>query len=235
MSYWHQVTPENAGKWKWREIGRDNFDWANLDSYYNFALNNNLPFKYHTLIWNDHSYSPFWMSNLDSARQVMEVKQWIDTIAHRYPKINFVDVVNEPLHHSPTFKNLIGGNGSTGWDWVICAFEKARAIFPHSVKLLINEYSVLNSDTATTQYLQIINLLKNRNLVDGIGVQCHYFEMKGISSTLIKNNLDRLAATGLQIYISEYDSNKKNDLSEIIFHSVPVFYVIIDASRKEFL
>jgi alpha-N-arabinofuranosidase len=210
-SYWNQVTPENAGKWNKCEASQDRFSWDVLDNFYNNAIYFKLPFKYHNLIWNDPSYSPSWLSDLDSASQVTEVEQWIDAVAHRYTKISFVDVVNEPLHKPPTFKNLIGGSGTTGWDWVLWAYEKARAVFPDNVKLLINEYNVLNSDSATTQYLEIINLLKSRNLVDGIGIQCHYFEMKGVPAGLIKNNLDRLAATGLPIYISEYDVDEADD------------------------
>ncbi len=79
-----------------------------------------------------------------------------------------IDVVNEPLHAPPSYMNAIGGSGSTGWDWVIWAFEKARQYCPNA-KLLINEYDVLSSTTNLANYISIINLLKARNLLDGIG------------------------------------------------------------------
>jgi len=44
----------------------------------------------------------------------------------------------------------------------------------------------------------------NRGLIDGIGVQGHYFELKDASVNTISNNLNKLAATGLPIYISEW-------------------------------
>jgi endo-1,4-beta-xylanase len=48
-------------------------------------------------------------------------------------------------------------------------------------------------------------LLKDRGLVDGIGIQCHQFNMDTVSTATMKTNLDSLAATGLPIYVSELD------------------------------
>jgi endo-1,4-beta-xylanase len=56
------------------------------------------------------------------------------------------------------------------------------------------------SSLGTNSYLTIINLLKSRNLLDGIGIQGHSLE--GAGSIIIKQNLDLLAATGLPIYVS---------------------------------
>jgi endo-1,4-beta-xylanase len=81
--------------------------------------------------------------------------------------------VNEPIHIIPSYSAAIGGAGSTGWDWVIWSFQKARLHCPNS-KLLINDYDILNNAANTNSYLIIINLLKARNLVDGIGVQSHH-------------------------------------------------------------
>ena len=74
-----------------------------------------------------------------------------------------------------------------------------------SAKLLLNDYGIINDNSATTSYLKIINLLKDRNLIDGIGVQGHRFELERADTTVMRKNLDRLAATGLPVYISEFD------------------------------
>jgi endo-1,4-beta-xylanase len=117
-----------------------------------------------------------------------------------------IDVVNEPLpgHNPAPYRAALGGAGSTGWDWVIWAFQKVRNYMPKT-KLLLNDYGIINSNSATTSYLQIINLLKDRGLIDGIGVQGHRFELEYADTTVMKSNLNRLAATGLPIYISEFD------------------------------
>ena len=69
---------------------------------------------------------------------------------------------------------------------------------------MLNDYSITNSDSATAQYLQIINILKRENLLDVIGEQGHAFSTTG-NMAVHKANLDRLAATGIPIQITELD------------------------------
>ena len=211
--YWNQVTAENAGKWGSVEYTQGSYNWTQLDNIYNYAVSNGFPYKHHNLIWG--SQQPSFISNLDSAQQYQEIVKWIDTTGKRYPKADFCDVVNEPLpgHNPPdgggsparaNYKNALGGNGITGWDWVVNAFKLARKYWPNT-KLLINDYGILNSSSNTDAYIKIINILKDSSLIDGIGCQAHGLE--NTSAATIKSNLDKLAATGLPIYISEFDLN----------------------------
>ena len=58
----------------------------------------------------------------------------------------------------------------------------------------------------TTNYITIINLLKERGLIDAIGDQAHAFSTtEAAPMNNHRNNLNRLAATGLPIYITELD------------------------------
>jgi len=220
--YWNQVTPGNAGKWGSVEYTRDSYYWTPLDNIYNMALTKGILYKHHTLVWG--AQQPSWISDLDSASQREEIEEWFRLVGERYPKMDFVDVVNEPLlgHNPPdgtndraNYKQALGGDGATGWDWVITAFELARQYMPDSTALLINDFNILHSSTNTNTYLEIINLLQERGLIDGIGIQGHYFEFKGSGYTYsiptIEDNLDRLADTGLPIYITEFDINEEDD------------------------
>ena len=112
--------------------------------------------------------------------------------------------MNEPLHTKIDFKNAIGGDGSTGWDWVVWSFEQARKAFPNS-KLLINEYGIIGNPSEADKYVKIINILKSRGLIDGIGIQCHQFNMDTVSVGTMNTVLNKLSATGLPIYVSELD------------------------------
>ena len=208
--YWNQVTPENAGKWGSVEPVRDTYNWTQLDNIYNYALNHEFPYRHHTLVWGNQE--PGWISGLDSAEQYDEVVEWFTLVGQKYPDADFCDVVNEPLHDPPSYKNALGGDGETGWDWVIKAFELARQYLSTNTKLHLNEYSVINSNTSNANYIEIINLLKERNLIDGIGVQGHNFEVNGGASvSTLVNNLTNLANTGLPIYITEFDINEADD------------------------
>jgi endo-1,4-beta-xylanase len=218
-NYWNQVTPGNAGKWGSIGSLQDTtlWNWTNLDRIYNYAKDNSMIFKDHCLIWGQQQ--PSWISGLDSAEQVKYIETWIRQVGQRYPDMDMIDVVNEAIasHNPPdgvggraNYKNALGGNGVTGYDWVITAFELARKYLPNT-KLLLNDYGIINSNSATDTYLQIINLLKDRELIDGIGVQGHRFEFETADTTMLKNNLTRLGATGLPVYISEFDLGNLNN------------------------
>ncbi len=201
-TYWNQVTPENSGKWGSVESSRDIMSWSNLDNAYNFAKSHGFPFKEHTFVWG--AQEPSWIGSLSQADQRAEVEEWIQLYAQRYPNTDYIDVVNEPLHQPASYRDALGGSGSTGWDWVVTAFQMARQ-YCGNAKLLINEYGIISDPTAANNYVTIINILKNLGLIDGIGIQCHAFNMDNVSTSTMNQVLSILSATGLPIYVSELD------------------------------
>jgi endo-1,4-beta-xylanase len=231
--YWNQTTPGNDGKWGSVEAVQGQPNWTNLDKIYDYAVQRGIQFKEHTLVWG--SQQPAWIASLDSAGQRAAVENWIRLVEERYPSMAMVDVVNEPFHAPPSYKRALGGDGATGWDWVITAFQIAKKYRVPGVKLLINEYNIVHSTTVTTNYLALIKLLQDRGLIDGIGVQGHYFEFRsdiGSPNTYvydiatIKSNLNRLTATGLPVYISEFDIDEPNDANQLAQYKIyfPIFW-----------
>jgi endo-1,4-beta-xylanase len=206
LNWFDQITPENAGKWGSVEATRDVMNWQALDEAYSFAKTHHLPFKFHTLIWGQQQ--PGWLAGLPVDQQLAEIDQWMAAVAARYPDIDFIDVVNEPLNAPPAYRDALGGAGTTGYDWVIKSFEMARVHFPKA-KLHLNEYNILILTQFTESYLSLIQLLQDRQLIDGIGEQGHFLERADIA--VVKTNLDTLATTGLPIYISEFDLNFADD------------------------
>jgi len=225
-AYWNQVTPENGGKWGSAQPQSPfgpadqgfptlpdpvfNFDAAR--QAYNQAGSNGHIFKWHNLFWGGQQ--PAWIETLPIAKQQEAIRIWLTAIAREFPDLQQIDVVNEPLHNPPdgpgkgNYFNALGGSGATGWDWIINAFTLAREFFPNA-QLILNDFSITNDGNATTRYLQIIELLKARNLIDGVGIQVHAFEfnyddLPGSAATHTAN-LARLAAAGLPIYVTEFD------------------------------
>ncbi len=233
LNYFNQVTPENDGKWGSVEGVQGNFSFSALDNIYQFSVNNSFPYKHHNLVWGNQQ--PSWIASLDTASQRAEVKKWIDTIGARYGSTSLVDVVNEPLHAVPAYSAALGGAGATGWDWVVASFAMARHAFFPSVKLLINDYNILQSNSTTDTYIRIIDTLKVRHLIDGIGIQGHYFEFRSPAATsggyiypisTIQSNLNRLTALGLPVYISEFDINEPVDSIQLQNYQTyfPIFW-----------
>ncbi len=208
--YWNYVIPENAGKWGSVEATRDEMNWAGLDAAYALAQEHGMGFNFHVLVWG--SQQPAWISELTPAEQLEEIREWFEAVAERYPSMDVVQVVNEPLpgHNPPDGGNgranyieALGGAGETGWDWVITAFELAREIFPEGTRLMLNDYGILSSTGSAQSYLEIIELLQARDLIDVIGVQGHAFSTR--PGAPIEDVLDLLAATGLPIQVTELD------------------------------
>ncbi|HEX7025609.1 MAG TPA: endo-1,4-beta-xylanase [Gammaproteobacteria bacterium] len=206
LTYFNQVTPENQGKWGEVEGTRDVMNWEPLDTAYFFAQNNGLPFKFHTLLWGQQQ--PGWIDDLTPEEQLEEINEWMSEVAARYPDLTMVEVVNEPLHAPPSYLEALGGTGETGYDWVITAFELGREHFPNA-QLILNDYQILHLPEFTADYLEVINLLQERGLIDAIGVQAHFLERT--QGSMVQTNLDTLAETGLPIYVSEFDLNLSND------------------------
>ena len=211
LTFWNQVTPENASKWINIEKERDVMTWTILDSIYVSAKRNGLPIKLHTLVWGQQQ--PAWINQLSQNEQREEVEEWFEALAERYPDADIIDVVNEPLHHPAPYRNALGGSGETGWDWAVWSFKKAREVFPNS-KLLINDYDILNNYKNTVpKYRELIGILKDSMLLDGIGCQSHFLE--SYSTKLISRMLDSLATHEIPIYISEFDLQFTSDQGQL--------------------
>jgi endo-1,4-beta-xylanase len=227
-SYWNQVTPGNAGKWGSVEGVRGTMNTSDFDAIYNYAISNGIPFKEHTLVWG--AQEPGWIAGLDTASQRAEIEEWFRFVGQRYSSMSYVDVVNEPFHQPPSYKNALGGDGATGWDWVITAFQLARQHMIKGTKLILNEYNVLGNTTSANNFVNLITLLKDRGLIDAIGIQGHYFEFRShigatsgvyLYDTLtIKANLDKIAAVGLPLYIAEFDIDEPDDANQLAQYKI---------------
>ncbi|MGD2035210.1 MAG: endo-1,4-beta-xylanase [Bacteroidales bacterium] len=217
--YWNQVTPGNAGKWGWVEGTRDNMSWTDLDAAYQVAMDSDFVFKHHVLVWG--AQQPAWVADLDSAEQRAELEEWFAAVAARYPGIDQVEVVNEPLHQPPDtlheggYIGALGGSGVTGWDWILEAFRMARAAFTDTTVLVINEYNIMNSTDNTDTYMEIIELLQAEDtLINAIGFQAHGFSHNASNETILRN-LDTLASTGLPLYVTELDIDGLTDRQQV--------------------
>jgi len=230
--YWNKVTPENAGKWGSVEAVRGQKNWSALDQAYRYAKDHHFPFHMHVLVWGQQQ--PAWLRSLPVAEQRRAIEAWFDAVAARYPDADFIEVVNEALHHPPTGKNkdgghyidALGGKGASGWDWIVTAFRMARQRFPHA-KLLLNDYDITHSDANTLRYRDIVMLLQKQHLIDAIGLQEHAFETKpDVPMSVHRANLDRLAATGLPIYVTELDIDGPSDGQQLSDYQrvFPVFW-----------
>ena len=206
---WNQITPENESKWESVEgRGRGVFNWGGCDNAYNYAKQHSFPFKFHCLIWG--AQYPSWLNNLSPEEQYKAIEEWMDAIKAHYPDLPMIDVVNEAVagHQPAPYKAALGGDGRTGYDWIIKAFEMAHERWPDAI-LIYNDYNTFQWQRQ--QFIDLVRTLRDSGApIDAYGCQSHDLTDMNVNDfkaamTEIQNALK------MPMYSSEYDIGTNDD------------------------
>ena len=206
---WNQITPENESKWSSIEGSRrGSFNWGGCDNAYNYAKNHNFPFKFHTLIWG--SQYPGWINDLSTEEQYKAIVEWMDAIKKHYPNLPMIDVVNEavPGHAPAPYKAALGGDGKTGYDWIIKAFEMAHERWPDAI-LIYNDYNTFQWQRS--QCIDLVKTLRDAGApIDAYGCQSHDLTDMNVSN--FRSAMDEIQnALKMPMYSTEYDIGTSDD------------------------
>ena len=196
------VTPENEMKWAVVEPNRGQFNWSGADAIVNYARQNGKSVRGHTLVW--HSQYPGWLNNLGAGELRSVVQQHINTEMGRYRgRIRAWDVVNEMFNEDGSRRQSIFQQ-RMGDNYVADAFRWARAADP-SAKLYINDYNTEGVNAKSNALYNLVRTLKQQGVpIDGVGIQTHLSIQYGFPTSM-RQNLERLAALGVDIAITEAD------------------------------
>jgi endo-1,4-beta-xylanase len=193
-----------------REQGKYNL--ANVDRLVNFAFDNNIKVYFHPLI-GGAEYCPAWMNNGNFSKEELEkiMRDRIKTILTRYGnKLQYVDVVNEPLSGSGMTKDgefdwvkkvsegehfwlktmgLYQGKKYKFAQYLVDAFRMAREYGGKDLKLVLNEYNnaTTKSRRGDTFFNLIIAMREEGIPVDGAGMQMHCRIKEGKFYELLDN------------------------------------------------
>lgn len=213
------VTPENEMKWESVERSEGSFSFGSADNIVNWAQQNNMKIKGHTLVW--HNQLPSWVSSINSRDRLLAVmKKHIETVmGHFGSKLSSWDVVNEAIS---TDSDVGSGNAQMrpsvffkllGEDFIPLAFKYAReyadAHGMKDMKLYYNDYSI-DADNDKSRFLRkkVKEWLAAGAPIDGIGFQMHIGPPNNIPTVQsVKDNFDYYASLGLDVVISEWDIN----------------------------
>jgi endo-1,4-beta-xylanase len=201
------ITAENS--WKFAPIhpAEATYNFGPADSIANFARQNGLKMRGHTLVW--HQQTPDWLfrdaSGVDLTPTpenkelvLQRLESHIRTVVPRYADVvTSWDVVNEVIDPS----QADGLRRSrwlelTGTDYIDRAFQVAREVAPPSVKLCINDYST--TETAKRQALLglVQGMIARGVPVDCVGHQMH-INVESPSVASIRTTIETFAALGL--------------------------------------
>ena len=220
LKYWDQLTPEYAGQYGSISTGYMQYDWSKLDVIYEFTRKNHIPF--HEVAFIYQTSAPNVLGNGEKARAGIE--DWIRSFCARYPDTELISVVYEALHITPTYKEALGGDGASGYDWMVQAFTWARQYCPNSI-LLLTDYNNIEYSSENQATIKIVSaLLAAGAPIDAIGAEAH--DAARIPTSTVKAYIEKLAATGLPIYITEYDINEEDDAKQeaIMREQFPLFW-----------
>jgi endo-1,4-beta-xylanase len=125
----------------------------------------------------------------------------------------------------PAYMNLIGGAGSSGYDWIVNAFKWARAACPKAI-LTLNDYNNIEYSSDSNHFISIVQAIKSAGApIDAVGAQAH--DAYKLSTSTVQGFLDNLATmTGLPVYITEYDINLADDSQQqmVMQSEFPMFW-----------
>ncbi|MBN2222748.1 MAG: endo-1,4-beta-xylanase, partial [Vallitaleaceae bacterium] len=200
------------------------------DLYDQFASENNMGLRGHTLVW--HSQTPDWFFKEDFqddgalvTREVMleRMENYIKVVAEHYKNTSVYawDVVNEAVESSrPDGMRKSLWYDVIGPDFVYKAFEYARKYTEGTdIKLFYNDYSV-NDVAKRTAIINLLTPIKEAGLIDGMGIQGHInmtFPSIGLFSETIGlfEDMDlEVQVTELDVSVYENDNERMETASE---------------------
>jgi len=209
-TYWNQASPENSGKWSsvQSSVKSTSYNWSGFDVVSNWGKQTGNPVKFHVLVWGGQQ-----PGDAGSAT-ISDIQRWFEAVHTRYPNIEQIDVVNEayPTHAPAPYRGVLktaaAANGipAGDYDWIFQAFKMARKLWPDSskTKLIYNDYNTIEYNNEVTWQVNLAKAAKAQNIpIDGIGLQAH--DAWKVSTATVKANIDKIAAVGIPLYVTEYD------------------------------
>jgi endo-1,4-beta-xylanase len=201
--HFNYLTAEYEMKWDPIQRNPGVYDFSGGDRIVDFAESTGMRVKGHALVW--HGATPRWVESLSPPEVRIAFEDHIRTVAAHYRgRVYAWDVVNEAIDDSqPGLRSTVFSRG-LGSDYVAEAFRLARRADPDA-QLIYNDYGGEGLNRKSTDIYNLVKDLKQRGLVDGVGLQMHISAASFPAVADIAANINRLADLGLQVNLSEMD------------------------------
>jgi endo-1,4-beta-xylanase len=222
------VVGENNMKWGSLEAARGNFTYADADGMVQFAQQNGMGVRGHNFVWHQQGGFAAEMpaqASVQATRDTMFkiMKSHITAVMQHYKgKVYEWDIVNEAVARDSAGMRLGTGTSSSfwslrtdaanhDWDFVDSAYAYARRADSTAV-LVYNDYDCEGMGKKSGLVYNLVSRLKAKNLIDGVGLQCHFYvpgtatgSNGAFPADEMAANLRRLSDLGLRISLTEVD------------------------------
>lgn len=204
-SEFSMMTPENALKFDSLHPEPKVFNFAAADEMIEFASDNDMLVRGHTLIWN--SQLPSWIEDKRWSKEAIQTF-FADhikiVVGHYRGVIPFWDVVNEAFKHNGSYKKSLWLD-AFGEEYIALAFIHAHKADP-SAKLFYNDYSIADLSPKSDAVFNMVKRFKEDGIpIHGIGFQMHFALNRPPRMEEVAKNFERFADLGIEIHITELD------------------------------
>lgn len=212
------IVAENEHKWYVIRADRAAWNFAPADALADFAKNNSIAMRGHTLLWHHPRWLPDWVNALDfksAAEAETMLGEYIGKVAGRYaPLIHSWDVVNETIDDETGKLRETSFSRAMGADVIEFCFHKAREAAP-GARLAYNDYMSWEQGSAKHRagVLKLLERLKKNDApIDALGVQSHSnYDMPDEFTPAKRREwrrfMDEVVGMGLEVYLTEFDVN----------------------------
>jgi endo-1,4-beta-xylanase len=216
------LVAEGGMKWPDLRPTRDQYSFTMSDIVVNFAKDNGLAVRGHTLVWCEAL--PDWTKAITSAAEAeRELRQHVERVVRHYKgRIRDWDVVNEPIAETQTTGNdFRPGLWSRylGDNYVAMALRAAADADP-TADLVVNEYGIEGNSSGDKKkraaFLRLIRNLKDKGVpLTGVGIQGHLDPSTPVDLDGMATFAAEMKSLGLKVLITELDVNDQNLPSDI--------------------
>lgn len=232
------------------------FNFSYADKIYNFAQENGLDMRIHTIVWYRHV--PKQLIEYIDGRTLEDKRRltldfigtYMRCLAERYPNCYCVDVINEMAADFDELKYLEQENEplyeyddegiridfwykALGKHYYIEIFKMARDIFGDNIKLFYNDNNEGNKEKQQT-YLKIFKNIKKYELdnkvkiLDGFGMQSHYWGDETETKEYMEELYSFYTDLDIEIQITEFDVSNHSTKEQ----QLNIFYNFIEVIKK---
>jgi len=208
----NMVEAENVMKWGTLRPDQNTFDFRAGDSVVRFARAHGMKVRGHCLLWSE--YNPAWLSKGRHTPEQLNavLREHVFKVMRHYAgKVFAWDVVNESFLADGSVEPSVWydspgiGLKGKGTAYIEQAFRWAREADPKAL-LFYNDYDTEGINPKSDAVYEMLKDFKSRGVpIDGVGIQAHIMDLGNKDIETFAANLERLAALGLQIHITEMD------------------------------
>jgi endo-1,4-beta-xylanase len=224
IKHFNSITAENAMKPSSIHPKEDKFNFYGADKLAEFAKENNIGLRGHTLIWHNQVADWFFVEDGEPASKEtlrQRMKTHITEVVGRYKDVVYAwDVVNEAIDTgTPDGFRRSKWYEILGPEYIELAFQYAREA-DADAKLFYNDYNVTDF-TKMEKTIEMVKDFKARGIpIDGVGMQMHISLTKPYLHYLEKA-IANLAALDIEIHVTELDINMYEDRTQSLDRVTP--------------